>query len=225
MSPIVPTAFLLILLILLAGFVAARRGRRKLMRGIGLVTAYCRRQGWQQAPPDRDINARTLLLFQATGTTRLRVQAQYAGRYRSVSFQAAQVARPPRPGRVTAQWVSVVHLPRPVPGPRVQLAKRGLSSANFLSGRTTIDNGPFDATFHVVAEDEAFARSVLRPSLAGALCGDARALDGVVAFEHHHLFALRHGQLTPEKLRAMLDLLVDIGSSVDWQAATAPRPS
>ncbi len=62
MSSIVPMAFLLILLILLAGFVAARRGRRKLMRGSGLVTAYCRRQGWQQAPPDRDINARTLLL-------------------------------------------------------------------------------------------------------------------------------------------------------------------
>ncbi|MBZ6259802.1 hypothetical protein KVH22_30245 [Streptomyces olivaceus] len=55
-------AFLLILLIPLAGFVTARRGRRKLMRGSGLVTAYCRRQGWQQAPPDRDINARTLLL-------------------------------------------------------------------------------------------------------------------------------------------------------------------
>lgn len=224
MSSVVPLAFLLILLIFVAGIVAAVAGRRKVMRNIALVTAYCRQRGWQQARPDRDINSRTLLLYQATGTTQLRIQAQYAGEHRGVSFQAVQVARPPRPGRVTSQHVSVVLLPRPVPGPRVQLAKRGLSTANFLSGRTVIDNGPFDATFHVVAEDETFARAVLHPSLAGPLCGDARALDGVLAFEHHHLVALRHGQLTPEKLQAMLDLLVDIGSAVNWQAVSAHRP-
>lgn len=224
MSSIVPLAFLLILLIFVAAIVVAVAGRRKVVRNLALVSAYCRQHGWQQVRPDRDINARTLLLYQATGTTRLRIQAQYAGQHRGVSFQAAQVARPPRPGRVTAQWVSVVLLPRPVPGPRVQLAKRGLSTANFLSGRAVIDNGPFDATFHVSAEDEMFARAVLHPGLAGSLCGDPRALDSVLAFEQHNLVALRHGQLTPEKLQAMLDLLVDIGSAVDWRTAPAPRP-
>lgn len=104
----------------------------------------------------------------------------------------------------------------------MQIAKRGMSSANFLSRRVAIDNGPFDAAFHVSTDDEYFARTVLQPQLTHALAQDARAQQCVVALEQQHVAALQHGPLTPPGLQSMLDLLVDIDASVPWQSL-APR--
>lgn len=222
MNAIVPIALALIILIPVLGIVIGVRLRKKAVANISQTVAYARQRGWQQVQPDRQIGQRSWLLFQATGSAIINVQAQFAGEHRGLGFQAAQVARPPTPMRPTAQRIAVVYVSRPVPGPRLQLAKQGLSMATFLERDTKIGNPAFDAAFHVSAEDDDFARTVLHPGLAGGLTQDARAQRSVVAFEQQHLFALQHGELTPQNLQSMLDLLVDIHSSVPWQSVGQP---
>ncbi len=222
MELVVPIAFGLILLILVGGVVLAIHLRKKAVAGIQEVAAYCRQRGWQQAQPDRQIAQKSWLLYQATGSAILNIQAQFAGEHRGMHFQAAQVARPPTPGRTTMQRLAVVYISRPVPGPRLQLAKQGLSTATFLNRDTTIGDPAFDAAFHVSTEDAAFARAVLHPGLTGALTQDERARASVVGLEQQHLFAMQHGQLTPQNLQSMLDLLIDLQSSVPWQSLAHP---
>ncbi|AXK32270.1 hypothetical protein DVA86_05975 [Streptomyces armeniacus] len=222
MSAVVPIALVLIILIPVAGIVIGARRRKKVVAGLSQTAAYAKQRGWQRTEPDRQITQRSLLLYQATGSAVLNIQIQFAGQHRGLAFQAAQVARPPSPQRPTAQWISVVYVPRPVPGPRLQLAEQKLSTATFLQRDTQIGDPAFDAAFHVSAEDANFARTVLHAGLTGALTQDARAQQSVVAFEQQHLFALQHGELTPHNLQAMLDLLVDIHSSVPWQSVGSP---
>jgi len=217
MQTLVTIALLLVPVIIVGGFVVGIVLRRRAVKSIGVLTAYCRGQGWSPAPPDREIGARTLLPYEVTGSADLRIQAQFTGVHRGVRFQAAQVARPPHARRTTFERVGVVYVPRRVPGPRVQIAKRGLSAVNFLTRKATIDNGPFDAAFHVATEDETFARAALPPPLTGALAQDVRAQDCIVALEANHIAALQHGPLTPQGLRTMLDLVIDIDTGVPWQ--------
>jgi len=223
MKLLVPVVLFLILVLIVGAVFVGRAGRKKVLRQIGQLTAYCRQQGWSKVAPDRQIGARTLLPYQATGSAQLNVQAQFAGVHRGVEFQAAQIARPPSARRTTFQRVGVVYVPRRVPGPRVQIAERGLSSATFLTRRIAVDNGPFDAVCHVSAEDEGFARTVLHPGLTAALAQDARMRGTVVALEQEYVAALQTGPLTPQGLQSMLDLLVDVDSAVPWQSLAPQR--
>lgn len=222
MDAIVPVSAVLILLILATGVGFAFRNNRSRQRHIAQLTGHLQQYGWRRVQPDLRVGTRTWLLYQALGSAVFNVQVQFEGEHRGVRFHATQVARPPSPRRVTFQRLAVVYISRPVPGPRVQIAKRGLSSATFLTASTPIDNGPFDAAFHVSTEDPALARAVLHPGLAAALLQDARAYDSVVALEQQELFAVQHGQLTPQNLLAMLDLLIDIHGSVPWGQFGAP---
>lgn len=215
MQAVVYLALALVVLAPVIGILIGMQLRKKAQTSLARTTAYVQRQGWQQAPPDRRIGQRSWLLYQATGSAELRIQGQYSGEHRGLPFQAAQVVRPPRPGRrSTFQRLAVVYAPRPVPGPRLQLAKRGLSTATFLARHTPIGDPGFESVFHVSTEDAGFARAVLHPGLAGALPQDTRAQQSVVAFESEYLFAMQHGELTPQSLQSMLDLLADIHSSV-----------
>lgn len=222
MQGLVNGVLLLIPVIIIGGVVAGVVLRRRAVKGIGVVAAYCQQRGWQRAAPDRAIGARTLLPYEVTGSADLRIQAQFSGVHRGVEFQAAQVARPPHARRTTFERVGVVYIPRRVPGPRVRIARSGLSAVNFLSRKATIDDGPFDAAFHVATDDENFARAALPPSLTGALAQDVRAQECILALEENHIAALQRGPLTPQGLQTMLDLVIDIDAGVPWQAL-APR--
>ncbi|OEV05096.1 hypothetical protein [Streptomyces oceani] len=217
MEAIVPIALVLILGLPVLGVLVGARLRKRAVANLGQVAAYCQQRGWQQVQPDRRITQKTWILYEATGTASLNVQGQFAGQHRGMAFQAAQVARPPSPMRTTMQRLAVVYVERPVPGPRLQLAPSGISSTTFLKRDLQIDDPAFDAAFHVSSEHQGFARAVLHPGLTQALARDGRAAESVIGFEQGHLFAVRHGELTPEKLQSMLDMLIDVHLNVPWQ--------
>lgn len=199
-------AFVLVLLLVAAGaLVFALRRRRGVREYQELL-----RQGfaWRQVPPNDRLWRQVSVLRQFAGAGGLRDQFHMAGEHRGLQFEAVQYRRPPGDAGVA------VFVPRPVPGPMLQLARTGQRSGQAVP----TGHAEFDRDFAVTSSDAEFPRAALRTELLDELLRDERTRGCVVEFSPEHLVVFAAEAATVGTVLPMLDLLVDVHGRVPWEA-------
>jgi hypothetical protein len=215
-----------VLLIVAVVFVAAlalflsvnARKRGNLEGTAAVVGEFAARNGWRFGRFEPNLPARAPHVNELVGGLELLLDFQVDGAMHDVAFQAFQVRRrPPRRtvSTYTPEYV-VVLVPRPVPGPELQLAPRGVSWATAFRRDIPVGDPAFDAAFHVSSDVPAFAAHLLRPPLTTWLASDARVQHAVVVFERNDLMAVVRGPLSPDSVTAFAGLMTELHRRIPW---------
>ncbi|MGA4879290.1 hypothetical protein [Streptomyces lydicamycinicus] len=129
-------------------------------------------------------------------------------------------------GPDTWRYNTVFAVTMPTSGPRMSVERpRPFDKLNarlgeFFGGGKVVELGvpEFDKAFRIIADDEAFARSVLNGYLAQFLTSDPRAKDQPLRFHGNELLTWHQGRLRPEHIDQKLNYLCDV---LDHQPAQA----
>jgi hypothetical protein len=202
----------IILLGVVVGLVRRPKHKAAVQAKTDSVQALAANFGWQI---DRvalgDLYQRMPQLSSVLGANEsgVRVAVQLSGPWRGVPICAAQLSYA-TDELATRHWhtTTLLLVRRPVPGPEIMVGPQQRWS--WID--TEIGYPPFDQRFHVYAPNEQAARTVLTPSLAGALANDPRMQDRVLFFGGQEIGTLFPGPLEqPQMLSALGDLLVEVG--------------
>jgi hypothetical protein len=202
-----------------------RRKVEKLQATASVMQDFAQRNGMRFGRFEPNLPARAPTINELVGAVHILVDFQLDGTMAGVPFQAFQVRRPPpRSSGVTfdastrTPEFSAVLVPRPVPGPPLQLAPQGLSWSTALRRDVVVGDPAFDAAFHVSTDTPAFAQHLLRPPLTTWLAADPTARGVVVVFEPSALMVFTGGALTPEGAMALSGLAANLHHQVPWHA-------
>lgn len=189
---------------------AAQRAFAKQVKALSLST------GWQfDTTPVPPLQMRFLVLDNVLGSTvrdGISVRVQLTGHWRGAPVRVLQLSYwKDRVAVKTAESVTMIMVPRPVPGPTVTLTAQGLSWANFPSSDCKIGYPPFDDRYHVHAKNVQEAQAVLTPPVAGQLAADPRMQERILFFAPEDVAAVFPGYVTQQEITiATADLLADL---------------
>lgn len=196
-----------------------RRKSEQLGTTAAVMGQFAAANGWRFGRFEPNLPARAPQITHLIGQVRIFVDFQLDGALHGVPFQAFQVRRPPPRGSVstyTPEFTAVL-VPRPVPGPELQLAPQRLSWVTAFRRDVQVGDPAFDAAFHVSTKVPAFASYLLQPPLTTWLAGDARLQHVVVVFEQSELMAVARGPLTPDGAMMLAGLMAELHQRVPWQ--------
>ncbi|MGC7093447.1 hypothetical protein ACPZ19_02165 [Amycolatopsis lurida] len=203
----------IILLGLVIGLVMRPKVQARARAHVDALQAMAASFGWQidrRAVPD--IRARLPIGGMWDEDTGIRATAQLTGQWRGVPVVALQLAYGTE-GLAAHTWhtMTMIMVPRPVPGPVVALTAPGMSWANFLASDRQVGYPPFDGRFHVHAKSDEEACATLTPAVAGLLAADPRTQDRMLFFGERDLAATFPGSITQQQAVAQTaDLLLDV---------------
>ncbi|UJW33913.1 hypothetical protein L3Q67_09160 [Saccharothrix sp. AJ9571] len=203
----------IILLGLVIGLVSRPKVQARARAHVDAVQATAAAFGWQiDRSPVPDLRARLPLGGMFDADTAIRATAQLTGQWRGVPVVALQLTYG-TDGLATRTWhtMTMIMVPRPVPGTVVALSPQGMSWANFLASDRQIGHPPFDQRYHVHAKSDEYARATLTPAVAGLLATDPRMRDRMLFFGEHDLAASFPGPITQQQVLAQTaDLLLEV---------------
>lgn len=219
---------MVVLLLIGVVFVAAlvvfinlnKRKAQRLQSGADVMAAFAASIGMRFGRFEPNLPARAPGVTDVVGDARLFVDFQLDGTLHGVPFQVFQVRRPPPPrsSSTSTPEFTVALVPRPVPGPRLQVAPQRLSWVTAFRRDIQVGDPAIDAAFHISTDTPAFAQYLLRSPLGAWLAQDPRAAQVVVGFEPRDVMAVARGPLTPDSAMALADLATNIHRQIPWQA-------
>lgn len=174
-------------------------------------------RGWSYTPSvpgwaDRYCGAEP---FPQTGTS-LAVSDYIAGEFRGRPFCCFEYrSRPAGVGETGAKpqmrFVSVFAVSMPAAVPRLIIRRPRALDGVFAGGRVVQLGIPaFDEDFHVISDDESFARNVVAGYLTQFLTSDPRAKASPLRFHGSELITWHQGRLRPQEIEPNLNYLRDV---------------
>ncbi|RZQ65197.1 hypothetical protein [Amycolatopsis suaedae] len=218
MGIVILVVALVVIVVVAVVYVIIQRPRHQAgaARHVDIVQTMAATYGWQIDRQAIDIHARLPRVNDTFGSGNgygIHVGTQLSGAWRGVPIQIVQISfRNVQRMVEVRQVMTVLLMPRPVPGPHVVLTAQGMSWTNFLASDRQVGHPGFDTRFHIHARDDQSARATINPALADLLAVDPRVQERIFFFGDRDIAVAFPGHVTQQQvLLATADLLLEVG--------------